>query len=113
MTENMSEKTREETIVADIKNALHNVIDPELGISVVDLGLVYGVEVTDLGGAVINITLTTPACPMTDIIEQQIKDATAAIVPNVDVNWVWTPLWTMNMISEDGKKQLAAIGFSF
>jgi metal-sulfur cluster biosynthetic enzyme len=103
----------DEKLSKDVLEALHAVIDPELGISVVDLGLVYGVEVNDLGGVTVNITLTTPTCPLTDTIEQQIHDATASIVQNLDVNWVWNPPWNTDMITEDGKKQLAAIGYNF
>ncbi len=54
---------------ADVREALHQVIDPELGIDVVDLGLVYGIEIDELGRAIITMTLTTPACPLTDLIE--------------------------------------------
>ena len=52
---------------ADVKEALHQVIDPELGIDVIDLGLVYGIEIDELGRAIITMTLTTPACPLTDL----------------------------------------------
>lgn len=56
---------------ADVKEALHQVIDPELGIDVIDLGLVYGIEIDELGRAIITMTLTTPACPLTDLIEDE------------------------------------------
>lgn len=55
----------------DILDALHDVVDPELGIDVVDLGLVYGIELDELGRAIITMTLTTPACPLTDLIEDE------------------------------------------
>lgn len=97
----------------DIRSALRNVIDPEIGISVLDLGLVYGVEINDLGGAVVNMTLTTPTCPLTDSIESQIRDAVKDITVSCDVNWVWNPPWSTDFITEDGKKQLAAIGYNF
>ena len=55
----------------DVREALHQVIDPELGIDVIDLGLVYGIEIDELGRAIITMTLTTPACPLTDLIEDE------------------------------------------
>jgi metal-sulfur cluster biosynthetic enzyme len=97
----------------EIRDALHAVIDPELGISVVDLGLVYGIEEDDMGNTTINITLTTPACPLTGQLEQQIQAVLGNICESVIVNWVWTPMWNMSMITEEGKRQLSAIGFNF
>jgi metal-sulfur cluster biosynthetic enzyme len=107
-TNDDNEKLRNE-----LMEALLAVIDPELGISIVDLGLVYGIDFNELGGATINVTLTTPACPLTDTLEMQIRDAAQKIVNAVDVNWVWTPQWTMDMITDAGKEQLAAVGFGF
>ncbi|MDR1861803.1 MAG: metal-sulfur cluster assembly factor [Candidatus Ancillula sp.] len=102
-----------DSLIAEIKEALKVVLDPELGISIVDLGLVYGVDINDFGGVAINVTLTTPACPLTDTIEEQIKQAVSHIVSEVDVNWVWNPPWSTDMITEDGRAQLSAIGFNF
>ena len=91
--------------------ALKDVIDPELGINVVDLGLVYGVKV-DQGEAVIDMTLTSAACPLTDVLEEQTFAALDPITESHRINWVWMPPWGMEMITEDGRDQLRAIGFN-
>ena len=96
---------------------MHDVIDPELGINVVDLGLVYDIWVEEDNGekiAVVNMTLTSPACPLTDVIEDQ---ATQAVLGNteceaLELNWVWMPPWGPHMITEDGREQLRALGFA-
>lgn len=95
----------------DVIEALKDVIDPELGINVVDLGLVYGVTV-DQGEAVIDMTLTSAACPLTDVLEEQTFAALDPITESHRINWVWMPPWGMEMITEDGRDQLRAIGFN-
>jgi metal-sulfur cluster biosynthetic enzyme len=79
-----------------VRETLRQVDDPEAGMNIVDLGLVYGVEVS--GNAVdIDLTMTTAACPMTDMIVEQARDAVAAIAPEgmqVNVHLVWDPPWT-------------------
>ena len=97
----------------DVREALHQVIDPELGIDVVDLGLVYGIEIDELGRAIITMTLTTPACPLTDLIEDQCASVLAGLVEEFRIDWTWSPRWTLDMITPDGREQLAAIGFNF
>ncbi|MCI1650231.1 metal-sulfur cluster assembly factor [Bifidobacterium tibiigranuli] len=98
---------------ADIKEALHQVIDPELGIDVIDLGLVYGIEVDEQGRAIIRMTLTTPACPLTDLIEDECASTLAGLVEEFRIDWTWDPLWTIEKITPEGRDQLAAIGFNF
>ncbi|MGP9693646.1 metal-sulfur cluster assembly factor [Brachybacterium sp. AOP25-B2-12] len=95
----------------EVIEALKDVIDPELGINVVDLGLVYGVTVTD-GEAVIDMTLTSAACPLTDVLEEQTFAALDPITESHRINWVWMPPWGMDKITEDGRAQLRAIGFN-
>ena len=97
----------------DVREALHQVIDPELGIDVVDLGLVYGIEIDQLGRAIITMTLTTPACPLTDLIEDQCASVLAGLVEEFRIDWTWSPRWTLDMITPEGREQLAAIGFNF
>ena len=97
----------------DGKEALHQVIDPELGIDVIDLGLVYGIEIDELGRAIITMTLTTPACPLTDLIEDECASTLAGLVEEFRIDWTWQPRWTMEKITPEGREQLAAIGFSF
>ena len=95
----------------DVTEAMKDVIDPELGINVVDLGLVYGVTVED-GNAVIDMTLTSAACPLTDVLEEQTFAVLDPITETHRINWVWMPPWGMEKITEDGREQLRAIGFN-
>ena len=95
----------------DVLEALRDVVDPELGINVVDLGLVYGVDVSDRV-ATIDMTLTSAACPLTDVIEDQARDALEGIVTDFRINWVWMPPWGPEHITEDGREQLRALGFN-
>lgn len=97
--------------VQDVTEALKDVIDPELGINVVDLGLVYGVTVKN-GNAVVDMTLTSAACPLQDVLEEQTFAALDPITETHRINWVWMPPWGMERITEDGKDQLRAIGFN-
>jgi metal-sulfur cluster biosynthetic enzyme len=99
-------------IAADIEEALRDVVDPELGINVVDLGLVYGVSVTSDNRAVVDMTLTTAACPLTDMIESQALMAVEGLVEDISINWVWLPPWGPDRITPDGRAQLRAIGFN-
>ncbi|MFZ3589204.1 metal-sulfur cluster assembly factor [Bacillus sp. DJP31] len=85
--------------------ALETVIDPELGVDIVNLGLVYGVELTDEGVAVITMTLTSMGCPLAGTITEGIKIALSDLpeVKGVDVRIVWTPPWTKNRMSRYAK----------
>ena len=93
----------------EIRNALKSVYDPELGISVEDLGLVYGATAED-GRVVIDMTLTTPACPLGPVIKQQayaVLTSSFDNVTDVDINLVWTPRWDpRTMASEEAKAEL-------
>jgi metal-sulfur cluster biosynthetic enzyme len=95
----------------DLTEAMRDVVDPELGINVVDLGLVYGITVDD-GIAVIDMTLTSAACPLTDVIEDQTQVALREMVDDVRINWVWMPPWGPDKITDDGREQLRALGFN-
>lgn len=101
-------------LAADVEEYLRDVIDPELGINVVDLGLVYDIWIEDGTKAVVNMTLTSPACPLTDMIEEQAAAAvmTHDLVEKLTINWVWMPPWGPQMITEEGREQLRALGFS-
>ena len=96
----------------DLLEALRDVVDPELGINVVDLGLVYGVDVDAERVATIDMTLTSAACPLTDVIEDQAREALEGIVTDFRINWVWMPPWGPESITEDGREQLRALGFN-
>jgi len=90
--------TREERI----REALREVIDPEVGLDVVTMGLIYGIEVED-GRAHIRHTLTTPGCPMEDVLERGIARAARSVrgVEEVETEVVWEPRWHPGMIDED------------
>jgi len=111
----MSEQTR--ASVADVEEAMKDVVDPELGINVVDLGLLYGVHVDEDNVATLDMTLTSAACPLTDVIEDQARQALCTgpgggLVSDVRINWVWMPPWGPERITDDGREQLRALGFN-
>ncbi|MCG5433566.1 metal-sulfur cluster assembly factor [Mycobacterium sp. MYCO198283] len=114
----MGETLSDDQLLAELDEAMHDVVDPELGINVVDLGLVYGmnVEAGESGGkvALIDMTLTSAACPLTDVIEDQSRTALvgAGLVDEIRINWVWNPPWGPDKITEDGRDQLRALGFT-
>lgn len=115
-------------LLADLEEAMRDVVDPELGINVVDLGLVYGISLEKKeadpedttgaapGGSVakIDMTLTSAACPLTDVIEDQTRAALvgAGLVNEIEINWVWIPPWGPDKITDDGREQLRALGFT-
>ena len=96
----------------DVEEALRDVVDPELGINVVDLGLIYGIHIDDANIATVDMTLTSAACPLTDVIEDQTNAALGPLVEDVRINWVWMPPWGPDKITEDGREQLRALGFT-
>jgi metal-sulfur cluster biosynthetic enzyme len=98
--------------IDDLLEALRDVVDPELGINVVDLGLVYGVSVDADRVATVDMTLTSAACPLTDVIEDQTQAALDGLVSDFRINWVWLPPWGPDKITEDGREQLRALGFN-
>ena len=120
MTENAAGGTTETTELTpeltteqeDVLEALRDVVDPELGINVVDLGLVYGVDVDAEKIATIDMTLTSAACPLTDVIEDQAREALDGVVSDFRINWVWMPPWGPENITDDGREQLRALGFN-
>src|SRR5690606_36092467 len=90
------------------QTALMQVIDPELYVNIVDLGLVYGVDFTDEKKVKVTMTLSTPGCPMGDAIIGGVENTLAATFPNrdVDVEVVWEPRWNYHMITDEGKAQM-------
>ena len=89
-----------------VREALRQVDDPEAGMNIVDLGLVYGVDVT-ADGVHVDLTMTTAACPMADMIVEQARDAVNGIVPvgtAVDVELVWDPPWTPDKMTGIAKE---------
>jgi metal-sulfur cluster biosynthetic enzyme/ribosomal protein L22 len=96
-----------------VREALLDVIDSDLGVNIVDLGFVRRVEVQDQT-ALITMTLTSPACPLTSIMEDQIRAEMTGVsdVSGFRVNWEWLPPWRPADITASGREQLRAIGFS-
>ena len=102
------------TTIDDVTEAMKDVVDPELGINVVDLGLVYDVHLDEGSNCVLDMTLTSAACPLTDVIEDQSRNALVGtgLVNEIKINWVWNPPWGPDKITEDGREQLRALGFT-
>lgn len=101
----------------DVAEALRDVVDPELGINVVDLGLVYDIRVDPDNTATVDMTLTSAACPLTDVIEDQARSVLlggsgGGIVKDFRINWVWMPPWGPERITDDGRDQMRALGFA-
>lgn len=98
-----------------ILEAMKQVEDPELGVNVVDLGLVYGIQQEDDGRRVVlDMTLTSAGCPLTDMILGASRAALIGLddIEDVDINWVWNPPWGPERMTEDGKMELRAMGFA-
>ena len=98
--------------IDDVTEAMKDVVDPELGINVVDLGLIYDIRVEPDNSATIDMTLTSAACPLTDVIEDQAATALEGLVTGFRINWVWMPPWGPDKITDDGREQLRALGFN-
>jgi metal-sulfur cluster biosynthetic enzyme len=103
----------------EVDEAMRDVVDPELGINVVDLGLVYDVRVDEgADGAIVTLdmTLTSAACPLTDVIEDQAHTALTGgptpLAADIKINWVWLPPWGPDKITDEGREQLRALGFN-
>ena len=107
----------EQPSLDDIEEAMRDVVDPELGINVVDLGLLYDVHVDESNVATLDMTLTSAACPLTDVIEDQTREALTGgpgggVAADFRINWVWLPPWGPDKITEEGREQLRALGFT-
>ena len=98
--------------VQDVTEAMKDVVDPELGINVVDLGLLYGVDIDHASRVTLDMTLTSAACPLTDVITDQTEMALEGLANDVAINWVWMPPWGPDKITDDGREMLRALGFN-
>ena len=97
----------------EIEEALKDVMDPELGINVVDLGLIYDLGWDDENDAlIIHMTLTSAGCPLTDVLEEQTGIALDGVVGSFRINWVWMPPWGIDKITDDGREMMSALGFT-
>jgi metal-sulfur cluster biosynthetic enzyme len=99
------ELTMSTALEENAMGALENVIDPELGVDIVNLGLVYGVDIDDDGNATVTMTLTAMGCPLAGHIEQDVKRALSDLpeVKETNVNIVWNPPWTKDRMSRYAK----------
>ncbi|WP_309617386.1 metal-sulfur cluster assembly factor [Salinibacterium sp.] len=96
-----------------VEEGLKDVMDPELGVNIVDLGLIYDLSWDqDSNALIISMTLTSAGCPLTDIIEEQIAQSLDGIVDAFRINWVWMPPWGADKITDDGRDMMRALGFS-
>lgn len=93
----------------EIKEILKNVIDPEIGINIVDLGFIYEIKGGPGETIEIDMTLTTPGCPMSEIIPASVEEVLAEAFPGsqILVKLVWEPAWNPELISSEGKRQMA------
>ena len=118
----MSETTATAPSRDEIEEAMRDVVDPELGINVVDLGLVYDVHFDpsaapdELGVITLDMTLTSAACPLTEDIEAQAQAALTGgprpLASEMKINWVWLPPWGPDKITDEGRDQLRTLGFN-
>ena len=91
-----------------VRENLKNVYDPEIGINIVDLGLVYGVDVAESGDVLVTMTLTSLGCPLGPVIVQEVTGALQDLpgINDVDVKLVWSPPWSPDAMSEEAKDEL-------
>ena len=96
-----------------VEEALKDVVDPELGVNIVDLGLIYDLSWDEENTAlIISMTLTSAGCPLTDVIEEQMAEALDNVVDAFRINWIWMPPWGPERITDDGREMMRALGFS-
>ena len=91
--------------------ALREIYDPEIPVNIYDLGLIYGVEIDDAGHAVVNMTLTTPHCPVAETMPAEVELRVSAVpgVRDAEVNLVWDPAWDPAKMSDDAKLELGML----
>lgn len=91
-----------------VVKAMRKIFDPEIPVNIYDLGLVYGVEIDDGGAAQVRMTLTSPACPMADMLVQQVQSRVAEVdgVSSAKIDLVWEPAWTPEMMTEAARLEL-------
>ncbi len=100
--------TAMETMRSLIYDALYNVYDPELGVTILDLGLVYDVALSEEGYVTVTMTLTTPGCPMHESISEGVGVALAEIpgITGGEIRLVWEPRWDPSRMTEEGRRLL-------
>ena len=98
--------------VDEVYELLYDVIDPEMQINIVDLGLVYDILFPGDRVITLKMTLTSPACPLQDVIEDQIREVLINSCSRVYFDWVWSPAWNPSMVTASGRDQLRAVGYN-
>lgn len=103
-----------EGLEREVWTELYGIEDPEMPVSIVDLGLVYGLELDD-GVATVDMTLTYSGCPAREIILEEVEAAVASVeaVDTAEVRLVWSPDWSLDLVTEQGKEALEEFGLSF
>lgn len=98
-------------IEEQIINMLKTVYDPEMPVNVYDMGLIYRIDIDDDGNAAIDMTFTAPSCPMADFILEDVRIKVASVdgVNGVDVNLVWEPEWTPDMMDDEAKLEMGML----
>jgi metal-sulfur cluster biosynthetic enzyme len=91
-----------------VRENLKNVYDPEIGVNIVDLGLVYDVDVAESGDVLVTMTLTSIGCPLGPVILQEVTGALEELpgIAEIDVKLVWSPPWSPDLMSEEAKDEL-------
>jgi FeS assembly SUF system protein len=104
----MKEKEFLEKEVIDL---LKTIFDPEIPVNIYELGLIYKVEITPENDVIVEMTLTTPACPVAESLPEEVRSRVAGVyeINEVSVNLVWEPQWNMDMMSEEAKLQLGML----
>jgi len=94
--------------VAEILTALKGCVDPEIGLNIVDLGLIQGINIDDSNNVKVRLTMTSPMCPVTSVIlaDVQLRIEHIADCGNVDIDLVWDPAWSPEMISEEARMSM-------
>jgi len=92
-------------------DALREIYDPEIPVNIYDLGLIYGVDVSDDGDVVITMTLTTPHCPVAESMPGEVEMRACAVpgVRDAEVNLVWDPPWGPNLMSDEARLELGML----
>ncbi len=95
--------------IKEVIDALKGCIDPELNINIVDLGLIYGINIDEENNIKLKMTMTSPMCPVTSIIlaDAQLRLEKLEGVKDVDIELVWEPLWSPDMMSDELKSKMS------
>jgi metal-sulfur cluster biosynthetic enzyme len=105
-----------EGLEREVWSALYGVEDPEMPVSIVDLGLIYGLDLdAEAGTVTVDMTLTYSGCPARELILEDVEWAAESVdgVEDAEVRLVWSPDWTIDLVTEQGKESLREFGLSF